>query len=384
MQRNPDFRLREINQKFYLLPTCQAMTDFKRGIQLNNVGLLLWNHLSEEICEEELLALLYQEYEPEENEKQILIQDLNHFLNTLRNHDMLLPIEKDINTFPLCNQFSIAGLFLDIYAPIEALHENLVSFRVDKPIKKADLCISLAFQKPPVHPNGNILLRNQQLILIENNTSYVVLFPEYEDIYEVHIEKNSLKAVVFCNNDINDSFREELFHTLRIPFLYAAALHHILMIHSASICYKEKAFLFSASSGTGKSTHTNLWNKEYKVPLINGDLNLIGLLDGKPTVFGTPWCGTSGIYDTKTYPLGGIVFLKQNSKDYVETLDEEEKRLSVLLRCISPTFHDAILDNHLQVIDKIAEQILICRLHCTPTKAAVEAIKNVIDSSTDI
>ena len=113
--------------------------------------------------------------------------------------------------------------------------------------------------------------------------------------------------------------------------------------------------------------------------MINGDLNLIAIESNQPVVYGTPWCGTSGIYDTKTYSLGGIIFLKQNTENCLKSMPEDQKRLSILLRCISPTFREDLLDYHLEVVEKLAGKLLICQLHCTPTKAAVETVKPAID-----
>ena len=65
-------------------------------------------------------------------------------------------------------------------------------------------------------------------------------------------------------------------------------------------------------------THTNLWKEQFGTKIINGDLNLIGWSNGEqtnigqsvdkpgskghPIVYGMPWCGTSGIASTKSYP----------------------------------------------------------------------------------
>ena len=46
----------------------------------------------------------------------------------------------------------------------------------------------------------------------------------------------------------------------------SAFYHHLvdfggIMLHSSAVAYKGEAYLFSANSGTGKSTHTSLWLK---------------------------------------------------------------------------------------------------------------------------
>ena len=85
----------------------------------------------------------------------------------------------------------------------------------------------------------------------------------------------------------------------------------------------------------GKSTHTALWHDLIGTPYLNGDLNLIGIKDGYYQVYGIPWCGTSGIFTTKTYPLGGLILLGRASDDHLETLDDTLKTLRVMQRLIS-------------------------------------------------
>lgn len=94
----------------------------------------------------------------------------------------------------------------------------------------------------------------------------------------------------------------------------------------------------SGPSGAGKSTHTALWNRLFETPLLNGDLNLIGIADGAPFVYGLPWCGTSGIYTPKTCPLGGITLLKRAASDSDNPMTEDEQQLSVMHRLISPSW----------------------------------------------
>ena len=47
---------------------------------------------------------------------------------------------------------------------------------------------------------------------------------------------------------------EEIFFAIRTIFLYNASFKGMYAIHSASVLYKDKAWLFSGHSGAGKST----------------------------------------------------------------------------------------------------------------------------------
>ena len=134
-----------------------------------------------------------------------------------------------------------------------------------------------------------------------------------------------------------------------------------------------------AKSGTGKSTHTNLWHKLYDTPLINGDLNLLSFKDGTPVVYGLPWCGTSEIFDIKTYPLGGIILLQQASENHIESLELHEKALLVSQRLISPSWTKEQLHTNLHFTENLSSEIYVARLCCNMGNAAAATMKEAID-----
>ena len=101
--------------------------------------------------------------------------------------------------------------------------------------------------------------------------------------------------------------------------------------------------------------------------------------NGRPIVYGIPWCGTSGIYDVKTYPLGGIILLKQSGSNHIADLSVKEKQLAILQRFISPVWTDEQLDYNLTIAASLAECSFICRLHCNVSSEAIEIIKAKID-----
>lgn len=152
-----------------------------------------------------------------------------------------------------------------------------------------------------------------------------------------------------------------------------------LFIHSASVLYKEKLWLFSAKSGTGKSTHANMWQQAGTGKVINGDLNLVGIKNGEASVKGTPWCGTSGIYDLNEYPLGGIAFLVRDESDFVEELPFPEKVVAILRESITPMWDKEKLEKEIEIALQIAKQSVIFKLHCTAKLSAYEKAIEYID-----
>lgn len=113
--------------------------------------------------------------------------------------------------------------------------------------------------------------------------------------------------------------------------------------------------------------------------MINGDLNLLSFKDGTPVVYGLPWCGTSGIFDTKTYPLGGIILLQQTPENHVESLAVHEKALLVSQRLISPSWTKDLLHSNLLFSEKLSSEIYVARLCCNMENEAAATMKDAID-----
>lgn len=159
--------------------------------------------------------------------------------------------------------------------------------------------------------------------------------------------------------------------------------------------YRDQVWLFSGHSGMGKSTHTNLWKEQFGTEIINGDLNLIGWNIGKqdssgqnvnklgskghPIVYGMPWCGTSGIASTKSYPLGGIVLLGRSDNDHFESLTNDQKIVRVMQRMISPVWTEDMLETNLKCAAKLAKEVPIYYLLCTKEPSAAYVMKARID-----
>ena len=94
-----------------------------------------------------------------------------------------------------------------------------------------------------------------------------------------------------------------------------APLVGVLLMHGAVIEYGGRAHLFTAPSGTGKSTHIRLWAEFLgdAVQVVNGDKPLVRVGEGgaPATVYGTPWCGKEGWQRNVSAPLASICFIER-------------------------------------------------------------------------
>lgn len=380
MKRNDQYVLKELNGIPYLLPYGQTQADHKRGSRLNETGAFLWNLLEQEHNREELIAACAEYYGTAQKDLPSLAADIDQFLENLNVMGYLTESAYNPSIKMESGKYIKAGnLILKLEGTSEALSECFTDFLCED-AKTADQTIVIHTYSPSRHVNGILLLRNDELTIIDAGSKYVLLFPNKVHIKEIHLSIDAALVDIYCYPPYTDTFREEFFHAIRFGFLYLAQKHQMAVIHSASILYRDRAWLFSGPSGTGKSTHTNLWHDLLQVPLLNGDLNVLALESGQPMIHGLPWCGTSGICNPASYPLGGIILLRQAGKDYIEELSADRKRLLILQRLISPTWTPEMLSDNLNLVEKLADKIYIARLHCTKDFSAVEVMKEGIDA----
>ena len=92
-------------------------------------------------------------------------------------------------------------------------------------------------------------------------------------------------------------------------------LSETMILHSAFIIDTEEAILFTAPSGTGKSTQADLWRKYRNSRIINGDRSLLIKQDNIWYASGFPLAGSSGISENRKAPLKALIALRQNEVD---------------------------------------------------------------------
>lgn len=381
----PGFTLRKIKDTCYLLPYGQQIADQKKGFVLNDTSVFLWNALqhNEGASPRQLTELLVRTYQLDETLFPEFLNDVKDFLVQLTGLGMITEDLHLISSQPSASMI-IAGIPIKLYGPEELFSECFKPFYKDFS-DNAEQNIELVTAPPASRYYEQILLQNSEMTIFENSDRYIVLFPQMKNIYEAHMLKDGSYVRIYCNPLATDLNIENLFHAIRLFFLFLAQKKGLFAIHSASILYQEKAWLFSGHSGMGKSTHTALWHELWDIPYLNGDLNLLGLQDDHIIVYGIPWCGTSGIFTTRQYELGGIVLLGRDTQtDHLEELSPSEKILRVMQRMISPSWKELQLSQNLSFAEKIAEHVPVLHFLCTKNPSAAHTMKAAIDQLEDL
>lgn len=123
--------------------------------------------------------------------------------------------------------------------------------------------------------------------------------------------------------------REALFslnNALMLLYAFRTSGMHTLEMHASVIVNSGRAFLWLATSGTGKSTHSSLWLKN--VPgskLLNDDNPIVRVMeDGHVEVFGSPWSGKTPCYKNEHYPAGAFTRIRRADHNAIARLNNFE------------------------------------------------------------
>ncbi len=166
-------------------------------------------------------------------------------------------------------------------------------------------------------------------------------------------------------------FPQPYLETLAVYRQLATALiaRGVLLIHGSVIAVDGEGYLFTALSGTGKSTHVRLWRELFgeRAVMVNDDKPLIRVrsveLGVRSCVYGTPWDGKHHLSTNISVPLKAIVHLQRGEENHIEPLTPAEM-LPVLLQ---QTFRPQSAIGTMQVmqsLDALSHSIKFYSLHC--------------------
>lgn len=146
-----------------------------------------------------------------------------------------------------------------------------------------------------------------------------------------------------------------------------------IIIHSAAICVDNFAYLFTANSGTGKTTHMNLWLKKFgeRAFIINGDKPILRCVNGEIYAYGTPWCGKEGYNKNSRIKVKSLCILERAEKNEISPADKKDA-LTFLISQTSRPKSTEKTELMLKNIGNIVEKIPIYRLGCNMDAEACE------------
>ena len=170
-------------------------------------------------------------------------------------------------------------------------------------------------------------------------------------------------------------FKNVFNDALKMMFGLATAGKDTMIIHAAVVSCEGKGYLFLGPSGTGKSTHAQLWLKHFEgTELVNDDNPVVR--DG--IVYGSPWSGKTPCYRNVSVPIGGIVMLSQAPYNKIRRLSGIEAYVD-LAESVGGKFWDSRIAEGLhQAENKLASTVPMWHLECLPDEEAARLCHDTI------
>lgn len=191
---------------------------------------------------------------------------------------------------------------------------------------------------------------------------YTCFTKEIANFYEVYlVDSQSEKKII-------NPLRYVEISLLLIPY-------DAIVLHCSVIDTDGKGILFTAPSGTGKSTQAELWEKYKGAEVINGDRGFIRMHEEGYMVYGSWYAGSSRIYKNKCIPVTAVVVLRQEKENKIRRLSKKEAYICLLSEISASQWNRKVLEKQCEWLLQFLDKIPVYLLECRPNLEAVEVLE---------
>lgn len=145
----------------------------------------------------------------------------------------------------------------------------------------------------------------------------------------------------------------------------------VLFFHASQIALGDTGILFTAPSGTGKTTQAKLWRRYRGAGLLCNDRTLT---DGK-TTYGYPMDGSEPVITGERRNLGAIVVLEQAPENAVRKLRPRESLPRLLSQLVLDTWDPDASAAAAELLLDLLPRLPVYLLRCTPDESAVQCLE---------
>ena len=149
--------------------------------------------------------------------------------------------------------------------------------------------------------------------------------------------------------------------------------YNTLLFHGSAIAFDGVAYLFTAKSGTGKSTHTRLWREVFgeRVVMVNDDKPFLTVTDGEVVAHGSPWNGKHRLGNNISVPLKAICILKRGTDNRIDEISAKEALFMLLQQSNRPS-DPLMMPKYMEIIDGLCQKVKFYTLACNMNPEAAE------------
>ena len=139
----------------------------------------------------------------------------------------------------------------------------------------------------------------------------------------------------------------------------------VLVFHGSTIAVDAEGYLFTAKSGTGKSTHTRFWRETFgsRAVMVNDDKPFLKIRPDRILACGSPWSGKHGLDTNVTVPLKGICILERGTENKIRPAQPREV-LFMLLQQSNRPLDPAKMGKYLDLVDAVSKTVPLWHMTC--------------------
>lgn len=225
----------------------------------------------------------------------------------------------------------------------------------------------------------NILIEPLYDSTLERLKPYITDNTDYA--FKIKVTQDDLNK--FCTNRACDYSSQATENSLILTQICEEILksYNGFFFHSSSLMLDGKAYVFSAVSGTGKSTHTALWRKRFgnRVTMINDDKPIIRKNGDKFYIYGTPWMGKSNIGNNLSAPVKAVYILQRGTENLARRVEPGKVFKQLFEATVIPEEKET-MSTLLGLLDEFLSTTPLFLLTCNTDDDAVDAAYNAANN----
>lgn len=208
-----------------------------------------------------------------------------------------------------------------------------------------------------------------------------------KNIKNVFFSQKDRGQLLYCDQDDYSQWhlqldsncaKEVLSELLMVGFYSYMSLQETLLLHASGVCYKNKAVVFTAASGVGKTTQAELWQKYRGATILNGDKVFLTKESDKMIAWGSPWNGSSPYGENIGAEAAAIVILEQAEENAIRKLSGMELLEKIVQHVFIPNWDSRCESAVLDHLDAVLAGTDVYLLRCAPNEDAVALLENTI------
>ena len=207
--------------------------------------------------------------------------------------------------------------------------------------------------------------------LTDETADFSISITQDDINYEKQRELQCAKSECREPLDSSDDFYEEL--AVHRKIAEKMPDYDTILFHGSVVAVDGRGFMFTAKSGTGKSTHTRLW-REYlgdRAVMVNDDKPLLKVTDSEVIAYGTPYNGTYHLGCNMSVPLKAVCILARGEKNSIVPISRNEAYSMLVQQAYRPQ-DIAKMAKTMKLLDKLADNVELYRLACNMDIQAAE------------